>query len=103
MVDNGYVEESYKQILDLYQSDPRNLDVLRWLSEYSKAVARYDNEILYRSSISLLDPWNADNYLLLGIAYKQIGDVNKSKNMLEKILSFAPNSDVAKKAITELS
>jgi len=102
MVDTGYIRESYKQISDLYEKDPRNLDVLRWLAEYNKSIANYKNEILFRTDISLLDPWNANNYLMSGIAYKQIGDLENSKKMLDKINSFAPNSDIAKKALIEL-
>lgn len=102
MVDAGYISESYKQILVLNEKDPRNLDVLRWLAEYNKSVANYKSEILYRSNISLLDPWNADNYLMLGIAYKQTGDSPNSNKMLDKIKSFAPNSEIAKKALIEL-
>lgn len=102
MVDTGYISESYKQITRLHEKDPRNLDILRWLAEYSKSLGDYNSEIKFRTDISLLDPWNADNYLLLGIAYNQTGNLENSKKMLNKIISFAPNSDISKKAITEL-
>jgi hypothetical protein len=102
MVDVGYISESYRQITGLHEKDPRNLDMLRWLAEYNKSIAKYENEILFRTDISLFDPWNATNYLMLGIAYKQTGDSVNSKKMLDKINSFAPNSDVAKKALIEL-
>ena len=102
MVDTGYINESYKQITGLYEKDPRNLDILRWLAEYNKSITNYKNEILYRTDVSLLDPWNANNYLMLGTAYKQIGDSLSSKKMLDKINSFAANSDIAKKALIEL-
>jgi O-antigen ligase len=102
MVDTGYISESYKQILVLHEKDPRGLDVLRWLAEYNKSIANYKTEILYRTDISLLDPWNADNYFMLGMAYKQIGDSVNSNKMRDKINSFAPNSEIAKKALIEL-
>jgi O-antigen ligase len=102
MVDTGYISESYRQITGLHEKDPRNLDVLRWLAEYNKSIANYENEILFRTDISLFDPWNANNYLMLGMAYKQTGDSVNSKKMLDKINSFAPNSDIAKKALIEL-
>lgn len=103
MVDAGYINESYKQIKTLYENDPRNLEVLRWLAEYSKSEGNYKNEILFRSEISVLDPWNANNFLMLGVAYKQMGDLASSKAMLKKIISFTPNSEIAKKALIELS
>jgi O-antigen ligase len=102
MVDTGYISESYKQIIVLHEKDPRSLDVLRWLAEYNKSIANYKTEILYRTDISLLDPWNADNYFMLGIAYKQIGDSVNSNKMRDKINGFAPNSEIAKKALIEL-
>jgi hypothetical protein len=86
----------------LHEKDPRSLDVLRWLAEYNKSIANYKIEILYRTDISLLDPWNADNYFMLGAAYKQIGDSVNLNKMLDKINSFAPNSEIAKKALIEL-
>ena len=102
MVDAGYINESYKQIKALYENDPRNLEVLRWLADYSKSEGNYKNEILFRSEISVLDPWNANNFLMLGVAYKQMGDLASSKEMLKKIISFTPNSEIAKKALAEL-
>ena len=102
MVDAGYINESYKQIKVLYENDPRNLEVLRWLADYSKSEGNYKNEILFRSEISVLDPWNANNFLMLGVAYKQMGDLASSKEMLKKIISFTPNSEIAKKALVEL-
>jgi putative inorganic carbon (HCO3(-)) transporter len=102
IVDTGNITESYKQIKLLYGQNPRDLDILRWLAEYNKSISNYKSEILYRTRISLLDPWNADNYLMLGTAYKKIGDSRNSRRMLDKIISFATNSDTAKKAVIEL-
>jgi hypothetical protein len=52
-----------------------------------------------------LDPWNAVNYLALGKDYKAQGDLVKSKEMLDKILSFSTGnigSPIAEQAKTEL-
>ena len=102
MVDSGYLNESYRQVMVLHKNDPRNLDILRWLAEYHKSKLDYKNEVSYRNDISVLDPWNASNYLMLGTAYRQMGNLEYSKKMLDKIISFAPNSDISKKAMTEL-
>lgn len=101
LVDVGFLAQSYKQISALNEVDPRNLDLLEWLADYHKSIADYKTEIMLRDEISLYDQWNANNYLMLGIAYKQIGDIANSKNMLQKINSFAPNSDAATKAKLE--
>jgi tetratricopeptide (TPR) repeat protein len=59
--------------------------------------------VYYREKIVQLDPWNAKNYLALGKYYKQQGDLDKSKEMLEKILSFASTNQIADQAKIELA
>ena len=51
-----------------------------------------------RNKISKTDPWNADNYLKLLLLYKQSGDLVNANAMKNKILSFAPNTEMAKAA-----
>jgi len=58
---------------------------------------------LYREKISELDPWNAANYLDLGKNYKSQGDSIKSKAMLDKILSFASENQIATQAKIDLA
>jgi hypothetical protein len=53
-----------------------------------------------------LDPWNAVNYLQLGKDYKLQGNLIKSKEMLDKILSFSTGvvgGPIAEQAKKELS
>ena len=53
-----------------------------------------------------LDPWNAVNYLELGKDYKVLGDLAKSKAMLDKIMSFATGvhgGSIAEEAKLELA
>jgi hypothetical protein len=57
----------------------------------------------YRLQIAKYDPFNAANYLQLGRNYKSIGDLAKMNEMRSKILSFAPNTEEAKQAISELN
>ena len=59
--------------------------------------------IRYRDKISNLDPWNAANYLALGKDYKAQGDLIKTKEMLDKILSFASGKQVADQAKIDLA
>ncbi len=102
MVDVGYLNESYEQIEILHRNDPRNLSFLHWLAEYKNSTKKFSEEVSLRRSISVLDPWNAVNYLKLGIAYRQLGELENAKRMYEKITSFAPESDIAKTAAVEL-
>ena len=59
----------------------------------------FENVISLRKKISIVDPWNADNYLQLLKLYKSAGDTDGVEAMRTKILSFAANTDVAKSAL----
>jgi tetratricopeptide (TPR) repeat protein len=102
MVDMGFIEEAYNAIVTLHSKDPRNLDFLIWLSNYERVKKNLDQEINYRKQIISLDPWNADNYLELGRLYLQNKDYVSMGQMKQKILSFAADTDIGKRAQTEL-
>jgi hypothetical protein len=103
MADMGYKEEAFIQIRNLSSGDPRNLDFLRALIFFESENQNVENLIALRNSVSKYDPWNAQNYLELCKLYKFSGDLVKAKEVQEKIISFAPNSDQAKDAIKELA
>jgi tetratricopeptide (TPR) repeat protein len=69
------------------------------LSEFLKD---YIKAIEFRKQIEKYDPWNAKNFLQLGVDYKLMGDYESMMVYKEKILKFAPNSEEAKTAITVL-
>lgn len=102
MVDMGFIVEAYNTIIILHNKDPRNLDFLLWLSNYERLNKNLDREINYRTQMLGLDPWNADNYLELGRLYLQNKDYINMKQMKEKILSFAGDTDIGKRVQTEL-
>lgn len=103
MADMGYKQEAFIQIKNLSSGDPRNLDFLRALIFFESENQNVENLIALRNSVSKYDPWNAQNYLELCRLYKFSGDLVKAKEVQEKIISFAPNSDQAKDAIKELA
>jgi O-antigen ligase len=104
LVDIGKLSESKVYINKLSNSDPRNLEYLNWLAKYEEDISKnYSESIRIRSLIAVLDPWNALNYLEMGKIYKKNGDLVSMKSMLKKILSFAPNDDVARVAKQELA
>jgi O-antigen ligase len=98
----GYTDEAIKVIQSVLESDPRNLDALTLLASASEQSRDLNRAIEYRLKIANLDPWNAVNYLQLGRYYKSTGDSTKMNEMLNKIISFAPNTDQAKAAKSEL-
>ena len=96
-------EEGLDKAEELYRSDPRNLDTLNVLAETYEQLANLPKAIYYRQAIAKLDPWNAKNYLALGNYFKQQGDLVKTKEILEKILSFAAANQIADQAKIELA
>jgi homoserine trans-succinylase len=102
MVDMGLIEEGHKEILILHKKDPRNLNFLTWLVEYEKITDNLLNQTYYREQIAQLDPWNALNYFELGKIYLKQGDLSNSSKMKAKILSFAPDTEIAQQAMQEL-
>ena len=107
LIEFGLSQDGYSALLNLHSQDPRNLDVLNSLAGYHEFKNELDQAIMYREKIARLNPWNAVNYLLLGQDYKKIGNIEKSQEMLEKILSFAigvnggPIAEQAKKDLAQ--
>jgi O-antigen ligase len=103
LVTSGFTNEGLGILSEVVKSDPRNLDALTALAEFNQQLGNLDQVNTYRLQIAKYDPFNAANYLQLGRNYKSIGDVAKMNEMRSKILSFAPNTEEAKQAISELN
>ena len=102
---NLYSFEPQKAVDELKQitkKDYRNLDTLGLLAAANEMSGNLDESIFYRNEITKYDPWNAPNYLSLGLMYKKQGDAQKMNLMLSKILSFASNDPIAKEAKEQL-
>ena len=105
LIEFGLTEDGYAALLNVHNKDPRNLDALISLASFHEFKNQPDRAILFREKIALLDPWNAPNYLKLGQDYKKLGNITKSQEMLEKILSFATGVNggpIAQQAIRDL-
>jgi O-antigen ligase len=103
LIQSGYVDEGLAEAKKIYLQNPRNLDTLLLFALTYEQLSNLPEAISYREKIVQLDPWNAKNYLALGKYYKQQGDLSKSKEMLEKILSFASTNQIADQAKIELA
>lgn len=103
LVDNQLLPEASSQINKLSESDPRNLEYLRWRAVYSVEMNNMVDAIQIRNQIALLDPWNAQNYFELGVLYKKTGNIQKMQEMKYKILSFASLNDLAEQVRRELN
>jgi O-antigen ligase len=100
---SGKQQESIRIAKELVKSNPRNLYALDAVALLSRELKDPTTEIQARKSIEKLDPWNGKNYLQLMILYKATGDITNAQLMLDKILSFAPDTNEAKSAIEEFS
>jgi O-antigen ligase len=103
LFDMGYKDEAQKAISDLVKRDPINLDFLRGKVFIEESRGDIVEAISAREQISKVDPWNADNYLQLIKLYKLNNNLSKALIMKEKILSFAPGTEIAKMAIEIMS
>jgi len=102
LFDMGYTDEAYIIILSSHKLDPRNPDYLQGLANFEESKQNIQNAISVRNKISNIDPWNADNYLKLLVLYKSSGDLVSANEMKNRILNFAPNTDIAKTALETL-
>jgi tetratricopeptide (TPR) repeat protein len=103
LVQYGFTDEGMIVAKKILAHDPRNLDAINGLALTSEQLNKIPDAIAYREKMAKLDPWNAVNYLALGKDYKTQGELVKSKEMLDKILSFASSHAIAEQAKTELA
>jgi len=102
LLDMGYADEAYNIVLSSHKLDPRNPDYLQGLANFEESKQNVQNAVSARNKISNIDPWNADNYLKLLFLYKNSGDLVNANEMKNRILNFAPNTDIAKAALEAL-
>lgn len=103
LAQSGFVGESTGLLKDLLQEDPRNLDVLNSTALLFEQSKNYLEAIEIRKKVVELDPWNASNYLSLGLNYRALGDYDGSNQMLIKILSFASTHPISEQARIDLA
>jgi O-antigen ligase len=84
------------------RQDPINPTYIGVLATMFEASSRFNEAIDQRIELSKYDPNNAKNYLQLIKLYKQVGDVTNATQMLNKIVSLTPSSEVADLARREL-
>lgn len=103
LAESGDSQDSVAKIRNLLADDPRNLFYIQWLAWFEQEQKDYNSAILSRKRIAELDPWNAQNFLNLGILYKQVGDRESMNQMLQKILSMPSGKSLADTARKELA
>ena len=101
-VQSGDQSRAVEEITKLYVKDPKNLDYIRSLAMIAEKNNDNNTAIKFRKLIAEYDPWNADNFLLLGLNYKVIGEFTSMNTMLDKIVKIAPNHLIAETAKLQL-
>lgn len=99
---NEYHSKIEKDLLSLIDSNPRNLDYLGSLANFYQNIGDINGEIRVRNKIVELDPWNAENLLSLGLAYKSNSQFIKMENTRKLILEFAAEEPIGLRATSEL-
>jgi O-antigen ligase len=102
LIANNFDSEGIAQLDYLYKIDPRDPELLNYLSAYSEYHGKLKEAIEYRKQIYEFDPWNSKNLLQLGRNYKNLNDFTGMRNCLNKILSFDIISPESKSAQSEL-
>lgn len=103
MVSNGYVDEGMRILEAELERDPRSLDILLVVADFTEQLRRPDDAIRYRLRIEALDPWNGKNHLQLTRLYSAQGDEENAKRFLEKLMSFAAETPEGETAKSEFS
>lgn len=100
---SGFTAEGLSVLKEVIETDPRNLDALTYLAEFNQQLGNPNEVIKYRLQVAKLDPFNATNFLQLGRSYKLVGDLANMNKMRVRITSFAPDTEEAKQANSELN
>jgi len=99
----GLSDQAMGVITDLVNYEPRNLDYLTTRAFFAEYLNDFELAITDREKISKLNPYNANNYKLLVASYLKTGRISEAKNVLDKVNSFASNSEIAKEIINSIS
>jgi tetratricopeptide (TPR) repeat protein len=99
---SGYATEARDLTQNLLEEYPDNVDIVSASSYYHEATGDIVRAIKLRQELSTLDPWNARNFLSLGLLFESAGQTNDAQKSYLRIIRFAPNSELAKTAQEKL-
>lgn len=101
----GEVEKAEERIAKLLKVNPKSPDYLNACVEINLRKSELESLIICSEKLALVDPYNAQNYLLLAKAYALNGKVEKAASTYKLILTFAkstPQGEEAEDAIRKL-
>jgi O-antigen ligase len=98
----GEVEKAEKSVLNLLEFDPNSYDYLNGCVQIYLNKSMWGPLISCSERIVEIDPFNAENYLILAQAYSQNNQTDQAITAYETILSFAKGKSQADQAEIEL-
>ena len=99
---SGYATEAKYLTESLLEQYPHNVDIVSASAFYHETTGDIARAIKLRKELLTLDPWNAKNYLSLGLLFESAGKTHDAQESYSRIIQFAPNSELAKKAQEKL-
>ncbi len=98
----GFKAEAISLLEEILNEDSNSLDGLTFLASFYEVSGEVNKANTIRERISVLDPWNANNYLQMAFNYKFIGDKVGQQKYLDKAMSFASNDPMVIKSKPDL-
>jgi O-antigen ligase len=94
----GQIDSAETRVEKLLDKNPNSYDYLYGYALINTSKSDWNSVIDARNRISAIDPWNADNYLQLAIAYENINRKNEAVVVYNKILSFAGQTNLGEES-----
>ena len=94
--------QAVKQLEQAISNDPREFESRNTLSMYYEKIGRPELALPIREYIVTIDPYNVINLLALGRDLKATGNTTGAREIVNKIMAIAPESEELKSAKSEL-
>jgi tetratricopeptide (TPR) repeat protein len=104
LANRGDFINAIPMLIRTIEENPRNQDAYSLLAFSYEQTGEFALAISSRNSIAELDPWDAKNYLDLGLLHRSLGENEKADIYFKRILDFAdktPVGDEARKFLQE--
>ena len=102
LFDFGFTKESLALLDQLLEQDPTNLIYLNAKAYYQEGYNDILGSIKTRELIEDNDPWNADNFFVLGLLHAKSGNSERATYYKSKVLDIAENTEIGTRAKNEL-
>ncbi len=104
LANKGEFTQAISLLTRTIEENPRNQDAYSLLAFIYEQTGEFKLAIGVRNSITKLDPWDANNYLDLGLLHRSLGENDEANTYFNRILDFAdktPVGDEARKFLQE--